>query len=114
VGSGPHQYLNPGDTLLCAETDSFSNQWAEMARKLGFTADVIPGDWRHGADPEEIGKRLRADRSRAIAGVMVVHSETSTGVCSRLADIRAAIDAAVIRRCSLSTPSRRWPRWITG
>jgi alanine-glyoxylate transaminase/serine-glyoxylate transaminase/serine-pyruvate transaminase len=86
--------LNPGDTLLCAETGQFSNQWAEMARKLGFTVDMIPGDWRHGADPEEIGRRLRADRSHAIAGIMVVHSETSTGVCSRLADIRAAIDAA--------------------
>jgi len=86
--------LDPGATLLCAETGQFSNQWAEMARKLGFTVDVIPGDWRHGADPEEIGKRLRADRAHAIAGVMVVHSETSTGVCSRLADIRAAIDGA--------------------
>jgi len=65
-----------------------------MARKLGFTVDLIPGDWRHGADPDAIGERLRADRGHAIKAVMVVHSETSTGVCSRLAAIRAAIDAA--------------------
>jgi len=86
--------LNPGDALLCAETGQFSNQWAEMARKLGFSVELIPGDWRHGADPDAIGERLRADRGHAIKAVMVVHSETSTGVCSRLAAIRAAIDAA--------------------
>jgi alanine-glyoxylate transaminase/serine-glyoxylate transaminase/serine-pyruvate transaminase len=86
--------LDPGDTLLCAETGQFSNQWAEMARKLGFAVEVLPGDWRHGADPERIAERLRADRGHAIKAVMVVHSETSTGVCSRLPDVRAAIDAA--------------------
>jgi alanine-glyoxylate transaminase/serine-glyoxylate transaminase/serine-pyruvate transaminase len=86
--------LNPGDALLCAETGQFSNQWAEMARRLGFAVDVIPGDWRHGADPAAIEERLRADRAHAIRAVMVVHSETSTGVCSRLPAIRAAIDAA--------------------
>jgi alanine-glyoxylate transaminase/serine-glyoxylate transaminase/serine-pyruvate transaminase len=86
--------LNPGDAVLCAETGQFSNQWAEMARRLGFAVDLIPGDWRHGADPAAIEERLRADRSHAIRAVMVVHSETSTGVCSRLPAIRAAIDAA--------------------
>jgi alanine-glyoxylate transaminase/serine-glyoxylate transaminase/serine-pyruvate transaminase len=110
--------FNPGDTVLCAETGQFSSQWAEMARKLGFKADVIPGDWRHGADPERIGERLRADRAHAIKGVMVVHSETSTGVCSRLADIRAAIDAAdhpalflVDTVSSLATMDYRHDEW---
>ena len=110
--------LNPGDALLCAETGQFSNQWAEMARKLGFTVDVISGDWRHGADPERIGERLRADRGRAIKAVMIVHSETSTGVCSRLADIRAAIDAAhhpalflVDTVSSLATMDYRQDEW---
>jgi alanine-glyoxylate transaminase/serine-glyoxylate transaminase/serine-pyruvate transaminase len=86
--------LDPGDRLLCAETGQFSNQWAEMARRLGFTVDVIPGDWRHGAGPEAIEAHLRADAGRTIRAVMVVHSETSTGVCSRLPAVRAAIDAA--------------------
>ena len=87
--------LNPGDALLCAETGQFSNQWAEMARKLGFSVELIPGDWRHGADPDAIGERLRADRGHAIKAVMVVHSETSTGVCSRLAAIRAQLQDAL-------------------
>jgi alanine-glyoxylate transaminase/serine-glyoxylate transaminase/serine-pyruvate transaminase len=110
--------LNPGDTLLCAETGQFSNVWAEMARSLGFTVDLIPGDWRHGADPEQIAERLRADRSHQIAGIMVVHSETSTGVCSRLADIHAAIAATghpallfVDTVSSLATMDYRHDEW---
>jgi alanine-glyoxylate transaminase/serine-glyoxylate transaminase/serine-pyruvate transaminase len=84
--------LSPGDRVLLAETGQFSTLWAELARKLGIDVEVIPGDWRTGADPEEIERRLRADRERRIKAVMVVHNETSTGVASRVADVRAAID----------------------
>ena len=47
-----------------------------------------------GADPEAIEKRLRADAEKRIRAVCVVHNETSTGVVSRIADVRRAIDAA--------------------
>src|SRR3954462_10340772 len=39
-------------------------------------------------------QHLRADRDRAIKAVCVVHNETSTGVASRISEIRKAIDAA--------------------
>ena len=86
--------LSPGDRVIVAETGAFSNQWADLTRRLGIEVDLVPGDWRHGADPEEIGQRLRADREKRIAAVMVVHNETSTGVTSRIEDVREAIDAA--------------------
>jgi alanine-glyoxylate transaminase/serine-glyoxylate transaminase/serine-pyruvate transaminase len=54
----------------------------------------VPGDWRHGVDPDAVASRLREDASGAIRAVCVVHNETSTGVCSRVADVRAAMDAA--------------------
>jgi alanine-glyoxylate transaminase/serine-glyoxylate transaminase/serine-pyruvate transaminase len=37
---------------------------------------------------------LRADDARAIKAVCVVHNETSTGVTTQIADVRAAIDRA--------------------
>jgi alanine-glyoxylate transaminase/serine-glyoxylate transaminase/serine-pyruvate transaminase len=52
----------------------------------------MPGDWRQGANPAEIEKRLRADAAHAIKAVCVVHNETSTGVTTQIAPIRAAID----------------------
>ncbi len=86
--------LSPGDRVLVAETGQFSNLWADLARRLGIDVELIPGDWRHGADPDEIARRLGEDREKRIAAVMVAHNETSTGVTSRLADVRAAIDRA--------------------
>jgi alanine-glyoxylate transaminase/serine-glyoxylate transaminase/serine-pyruvate transaminase len=84
--------LSPGDRVLLAETGQFSMLWAELTRKLGIDVEVMPGDWRTGADPDEIARRLSADADRRIKAVMVVHNETSTGVTSRVADVRAAID----------------------
>ncbi|MBO4238652.1 pyridoxal-phosphate-dependent aminotransferase family protein [Pseudonocardia alni] len=86
--------LNPGETVLCFETGHFATLWQEMAGRLGLRVDLVPGDWRHGADPAVVAERLAADTGRRIAAVCVVHNETSTGVTSRVAEIRAAMDAA--------------------
>ena len=86
--------LSPGDRVLMAETGQFAVLWSKLAARLGLQVDIIPGDWRHGADPDAIGERLAADRAHAIKAVAVVHNETSTGVTSRVAEVRAAIDRA--------------------
>jgi alanine-glyoxylate transaminase/serine-glyoxylate transaminase/serine-pyruvate transaminase len=86
--------LSPGDKVLMAETGHFASLWNKMARKLGIEVELIPGDWRHGADHDEIRKRLEADKSHAIKAVCVVHNETSTGVTTRIPLVRRAIDDA--------------------
>jgi alanine-glyoxylate transaminase/serine-glyoxylate transaminase/serine-pyruvate transaminase len=86
--------LSPGDRVLIGETGQFSTLWAELAGRIGVQVEVMPGDWRHGVDPDAVGERLAADTEHAIKAVCVVHNETSTGVTSRVPDVRAAIDAA--------------------
>jgi alanine-glyoxylate transaminase/serine-glyoxylate transaminase/serine-pyruvate transaminase len=86
--------LSSGDKVLMVETGHFATLWQKLAARLGLDIEFIPGDWRHGADPEAIEKRLRADPGKTIKAVCVVHNETSTGVTSRILDIRKAIDAA--------------------
>ena len=86
--------LKPGDRVLMYETGQFATLWRAMAGRLGIEVEFVPGDWRHGVDPSDVEARLRADTGRAIKAVMVVHNETSTGVTSRVAEIRAAIDRA--------------------
>jgi alanine-glyoxylate transaminase/serine-glyoxylate transaminase/serine-pyruvate transaminase len=86
--------LSPGDRVLMYETGHFATLWQKMAIKLGLEVEFIAGDWRHGADPEAIEKRLRADAEKRVKAVGVVHNETSTGVVSRIGDVRRAIDAA--------------------
>src|SRR5437773_3240099 len=86
--------LSPGDQVLMYETGHFATLWQKMATKLGLNVEFIAGDWRRGADPQAIEKRLRADSEKHIKAVAVVHNETSTGVVSRVAEVRQAIDAA--------------------
>lgn len=86
--------LSPGDQVLIFETGHFGTLWAGVARDLGLEVDFVPGDWRSGPVPEELERRLRADTGHRIKAVAVVHNETSTGVTSRLPQLRAAIDKA--------------------
>jgi alanine-glyoxylate transaminase/serine-glyoxylate transaminase/serine-pyruvate transaminase len=84
--------LSPGDTVLAFETGHFATLWREMAGKLGLVVDFVPGDWRHGVNPDVVAVKLAADTARAVKAVCVVHNETSTGVTSRVAEVRKAID----------------------
>jgi alanine-glyoxylate transaminase/serine-glyoxylate transaminase/serine-pyruvate transaminase len=86
--------LSPGDKVLMVETGHFATLWRRMAERWGIEIDFMPGDWRRGADAAAIEAKLAEDRRQAIKAVMVVHNETSTGVTSRIAEIRKAIDRA--------------------
>ena len=86
--------LSPGDTVLAFETGHFALLWQAMATALGLRVDLVPGDWRHGVDPAVVAERLAADERHQIKAVCVVHNETSTGVTSRVAEVRTAIDEA--------------------
>lgn len=86
--------LSPGDQVLMFETGHFAALWRNVALKVGLDVDFVPGDWRHGVDPDVVKKKLSEDRDRKIKAVMVVHNETSTGVTSRIPDVRKAIDHA--------------------
>jgi len=86
--------LSPGDRVLAFETGQFATLWRAMAGKLGLEVDFVPGDWRHGVSPEELERRLSADKGHAVKAVMAVHNETSTGVASRIAELRQAMNRA--------------------
>ena len=86
--------LSPGDRVLMCDTGHFATGWRNVATRLGFDVDLVPGDWRRGVDAALLGERLAADRAGAIKAVAVVHNETSTGVASPIPDVRRAMDAA--------------------
>ncbi len=86
--------LSPGDRVLAFDNGQFATLWRGVAEKLGLDVVFAPGDWRDAVDPAQVEQRLREDSDHAIKAVMVVHNETSTGVVSPIADIRAALDRA--------------------
>src|SRR3954451_9221174 len=66
--------LSPGDHVLMVETGHFATLWHKMANKLAVQTEFLPTDWRHGADPDAVEKRLRADTQKLIKAVCVVHN----------------------------------------
>ena len=84
--------LSPGDRVLMFETGHFATLWRAMAEKLGLIVEFVPGDWRSGVDPAVVEAKLAEDRNHSFKAVMAVHNETSTGVTSRIPEIRQAID----------------------
>ncbi|APX74764.1 aminotransferase class V-fold PLP-dependent enzyme [Achromobacter insolitus] len=86
--------LSPGDRVLMVETGHFASLWRKLAGRLGLEVDFLEGDWRHPVDAAAIAARLAEDTAHGIKAVCVVHNETSTGVTSDIAAVRAAIDGA--------------------
>jgi len=86
--------LSPGDRVLMFETGHFASLWRAMAGRLGLDIEFVPSDWRRGVDPALVEEKLAGDREHRVKAVCVVHNETSTGVVSRIPEIRAAIDRA--------------------
>ena len=84
--------LSAGDRILMFDQGFFASGWRRMAERLGLRVDVVPGDWRCGANAEALGETLSEDRERHIQAVAVVHNETSGGVTSQIDQIRQVMD----------------------
>ena len=86
--------IPPGGAALVPGTGHFSESWAVQTEALGRR--VVRTPWHEGwpIDPAAVTQALRDDRAHEIAAVFVVHTDTSSGITSDLAALRAAIDAA--------------------
>jgi alanine-glyoxylate transaminase / serine-glyoxylate transaminase / serine-pyruvate transaminase len=84
--------LSPGDRVLIFETGHFSQVWRQVAERLGLEVTYLAGSWRRGASDLELEEVLQNDAQRTVKAVVVVHNETSTGVTSRLADLRRVMN----------------------
>jgi alanine-glyoxylate transaminase/serine-glyoxylate transaminase/serine-pyruvate transaminase len=85
--------LSEGDKILMFETGHFATEWCQAARRYKINVDFVPGDWRTGADPKIVEKKLREDKNHEIKAVLVTHNETSTGIKSQVEEVRKAIDS---------------------
>ena len=84
--------LSAGDRVIIFETGQFSNIWLGIAKRLGLDVDYVPGNWRRGASASELDARLSSDARHAVKAVVVAHNETSTGVASRLTELRRVLN----------------------
>ncbi|MGH7707470.1 MAG: pyridoxal-phosphate-dependent aminotransferase family protein, partial [Vulcanimicrobiaceae bacterium] len=83
--------FSPGQRVLGCPVGVFGKRIAEIARTWGLALETIATEPGHAVDPQALAQRLRADAGGAIAGILLTHNETSTGVQNDMAALARAI-----------------------
>ena len=76
--------LSKGDQVICGDNGKFGERWVKVAKAYGLNVRVIKADWGKPLDPNEFRMLLEEDKDKKIKGVILTHSETSTGVINDL------------------------------
>jgi alanine-glyoxylate transaminase/serine-glyoxylate transaminase/serine-pyruvate transaminase len=87
--TGIANLLEPGDTVIVAQSGFFGRRIAEIAGRHGANVVTVDADWGEAVPNEDILAAL--DRHPDARMVAVVHAETSTGVEHPLAELGAAL-----------------------
>jgi aspartate aminotransferase-like enzyme len=91
--AGIINFFSPGDRVLVVHNGKFGERWAEVAKAFALDVQEVTAPWGQPIDPNAVRAALDADTTQAIKGVVVTHSETSTGVINDLETISKHIAA---------------------
>ncbi len=70
--------FSEGDRVLVASTGNFGERWAKISSAFNLDVHLLDYGWGGEVNPEDIREKLNGDGE--IKGVLMTHSETSTGV----------------------------------
>lgn len=70
--------------VLCCMCGAFSDKWFDVAKRSGKNAEPLQVEWGKHIDPKAIDEKLATGRFDT---VVLIHSETSTGVMNPLPEI---------------------------
>jgi len=76
--------VEPGDGVVVCVNGVFGTRMSDIVRRLGATPILVEGEWGRAMDPDAVRKAVAEASPKVLA---VVHAETSTGVCTPLADL---------------------------
>ncbi|MEO6913671.1 MAG: alanine--glyoxylate aminotransferase family protein [Candidatus Baltobacteraceae bacterium] len=82
--------FSAGAKLLACPVGVFGQRFVSIARAYGCNVEVLETPLGNALDPGALASRLRADRDKAIKGVLLTHNETSTGVENNMSDLAEA------------------------
>lgn len=91
--------VGPGEKVLCLRSGRFGEKWVAASRHFGLEVTELAADYGTEYDLGALGSRLKAVPD--VAAVIVVHSETSTGMLHDVESIASVVretasDALVI------------------
>ena len=85
--------FGPGEKVLACPIGVFGERLLGIAKTWGIDVEILPTEYGHAVDPAALKARLDADTERRIAGVLLTHNETSTGVQSAMGPLAEAVRA---------------------
>jgi aspartate aminotransferase-like enzyme len=83
----------PGDVVLSCGVGVFGKRYAAIAESFGLVVERLETPLGAAVDPEALRARLEADRDHRIAGILLTHNETSTGVQNDMAKLAPIVRA---------------------
>jgi aspartate aminotransferase-like enzyme len=85
--------FSPGDRLLSCAVGAFGKRFAAIAESFGCVVEPLETPLGAALDPLALKARLDSDVRREIAGVLLTHNETSTGVACDMGALAPALRA---------------------
>lgn len=86
--------ISPDERLVCFANGYFGEMYAALGRRFGAQVEEVAIPWGEAVSGELVYERLRGDEAHRVKAVAIVHNETSTGVTTDMAAVRAAMNAA--------------------
>lgn len=80
--------LSPGERILCVSSGEFGERWQKMGAAFGLDVVKLAYAWGETPDPLDLERALAESGAKV---VVLVHSETSTGV---VCDLQALLEVA--------------------
>jgi aspartate aminotransferase-like enzyme len=83
--------FSPRDIVLACPVGVFGKRFISIARNFGLEVEVLDTPFGHRVDAQALAARLKADTGKRIAGILLTHNETSTGVENDMTELAEAI-----------------------
>lgn len=83
--------FSPGDVVLSCPIGVFGKRFGSIAQNYGCVVETLDTPAGAALDVAALRARLEADASKRIAGVLLTHNETSTGVQNDMAALAEAL-----------------------
>ncbi len=79
--------FNKGEKVIAVNGGKFGERWTKIAQSFDLKVDEVKVEWGNAVDPQEIKKRLDADKD--IKGILIQATESSTTVKMPIQELAA-------------------------
>ena len=84
--------VSAGDHILVLATGRFAHGWAEMARKMGVSVDILDFGKNRAVDIQVLNEKLNSEPKTKYKAILMTHVDTSTSVKNDVASVRKKLD----------------------